>query len=440
VGAAEAAVRELLALAEPHLSDVRMASRAAEARAMLGELAAHAGDAEAAAELLGQAAAAFVAAGLPWFAVEYESRLAGIARHLGDAEEAERAARAALEHGGPRLEPMGHAQLHLQLAEVLGATGQFGPASEHALEAAHWADEAGEGPTLGAWARHQLGGFLLRQGRWAEGAEILESALPDLTTDMHGDGAIVQTRWWLGDCLTELGEHRAAAEHWLRAADVARHWPEQRDHAMLAHLAAEALGHAELPAQAEQAYVRAGDLWRDLGNVHGRIRSLRARAWVALRTDSGLDGARESMAAAVRECEEGLRAVSSSVGAEVVEASDAVAGSDAAERRHRLVAELGHTHRQFGDLVARSVPDDAEEALAHYTRAISVFASLGEDALDARTGAELAAGWLEADLLRPAAATARARAVLSAYTGRDGEAAQARRAEAENMLGMTEKA
>ncbi|MGW4975367.1 tetratricopeptide repeat protein [Streptomyces mirabilis] len=446
VGAAEAAVRELLALAEPHRSDVRMASRAAEARAMLGELAAHAGDAEAAAELLAQAAAAFVAAGLPWFAVEYESRLAGIARHLGDAEGAERAARAALEHGGPRLEPMGHAQLRLQLAEVLGATGQFGPASEHALEAAHWADEAGEGPTLGAWARHQLGGFLLREGRWAEAAEILESALPDLTTDMHGDGAIVQTRWWLGDCLTELGEHRAAAEHWLRAADVARHWPEQRDHAMLAHLAAEALGHAELPAQAEQAYARAGDLWRDLGNVHGLIRSLRARAWVALRTDSGLNGARESMALAVREGEEGLRAVSSPVGAEAVEASDAmedsdaVEGSDVAEARHRLVAELGHTHRQFGDLIARSVPDDMEEALAHYTRAISVFASLGDDALDARTGAELAAGWLEADLLRPAAAAARARAVLSAYAGVDGEAAQARRAEAENMLGATEKA
>ncbi|WP_329532233.1 tetratricopeptide repeat protein [Streptomyces sp. NBC_01450] len=433
VRAAEAAVRELLTLAEPHVSDVRMASRAAEARAMLGELAAHAGDAEAAAELLGQAAEAFVAAGLPWFAVEYESRLAGIAGHLGDAEGAERAARAALEHAGPRLEPMGHAQLHLQLAEVLGSTGQSGPAAEHALEAAHWADEAGEGPTLGAWARHQLGGFLLRQGRWAEAAEILESALPDLTADMHGDGAIVQTRWWLGDCLTELGEHRAAAEHWLRAADIAEHWPEQRDHAMLAHLAAEALGHADMPAQAEQAYARAGDLWRSLGNVHGLIRSLRARAWVALRTDSGLDVARELMSAAVRECEEGLRAVSSSVGAEAVE------GSDAAEARHRLVAELGHTHRQFGDLVARSVPDDAEEALAHFTQAVSVFASLGDDALDARTGAELAAGWLEADLLRPLAAAARARAVLSAYAGVDGETAEARRAEAENMLGVMEK-
>ena len=88
------------------------------------------------------------------------------------------------------------------------ARDQVEEAAEHALEAAHWADEAGEGPTLGAWARHQLGGFLLRQGRWAEAAEVLESALPDLTAETHGDGAVVQTQWWLGDCLSELGEHR----------------------------------------------------------------------------------------------------------------------------------------------------------------------------------------------------------------------------------------
>lgn len=289
--AAEEAARELLALAEPHAGDdVALASRAAEAYAMLGELAARADDAEGAVELLTRAVEGFVAAGLPWFAVEYDSRLAGIAMHLGDTEAAERATRAALDHGGSHLEPAGHAQLHLRLAETLAATGRFGPASEHALEAAHWADEAGEAATFGAWARHQLGGFLLRRGRWAEAAEILESALPDLTGEMHGDGAIVQTRWWLGDCLTELGEHREAAEHWLRAADIARHWPEQRDHAMLAHLAAEALGHAGMTAQADQAYARAGDLWRELGNVHGLVRALRARAWGAARLDGGSTG------------------------------------------------------------------------------------------------------------------------------------------------------
>ncbi|MFF6998163.1 tetratricopeptide repeat protein [Streptomyces sp. NPDC008313] len=458
--AAEAAARELLEFAEPHIADVRLASRAAEARAMLGELAALARDAESAAALLSQAAEAFVAAGLPWFAVEYEARLAPTAQHLGDAELAERAARSALEHGGPHLGASGQAQLHLRLADVLAATGRPGPAADHALEAAHWADEAGEGPTLGAWSRHQLGGFLLRQGRWAEAAEVLESALRDLSAETHGDGTIVQTRWWLGDCLTELGEHREAAEHLLRAADVARHWPEQRDHAMLAHLAAEALGRAGMPAEADKAYTRAGDLWRELGNVHGLVRALRARAWALVRTDAGPDGARELMASAVRTCEEALAEASPNAAAEAdaepETGAEAETKAEVEAVRHRLVAELGHTHRQFGDLVARCAPEDPddeeeaaeaadafEEALAHALRAVSAFASLGAGALDFRTGAELAAGRLAADLGRPAEATARARAVLAAYADRDGpaaradrdeETAQARIAEAERML------
>ncbi|MGC4983183.1 tetratricopeptide repeat protein [Streptomyces sp. DT193] len=474
MAAADEAARELLALAEAHAGDdVGLASRAAEAYAMLGELAARADDAEAAAGLLRRAVDGFVAAGLPWFAVEYESRLAGIATHLGDMEAAERATRDALDHGGSHLEPMGHAQLHLRLAETLAATGRFGPASEHALEAAHWADEAGEAATFGAWARHHLGGFLLRLGRWAEAAEILESALPDLTAEMHGEGAIVQTRWWLGDCLTELGEHRDAAEHWLRAADTARHWPEQRDHAMLANLAAEALTHAGMTAQADQAYARAGDLWRELGNVDGLVRALRARAWGAARRDGGLDEARELMAEAIQECvsaAEGRPAGPDSPGAgqpggadgsseagtaradRGAGAGDGDESEDAeaeAEAGRRLVAELGHTHRQFGDLVARSVPDDAEEAvvreafeeaLGHMGRAITVFASLGDSLLGARTGAELAAGRLEADLGRHEAAAARARTVLAVCDRLDAETAGARRAEAEKMRELTGKA
>jgi tetratricopeptide (TPR) repeat protein len=461
--AAEEAARELLALAEPHAGDdVVQASRAAEAYAMLGELAARADDGEAAAELLSRAVDGFVAAELPWFAVEYDSRLAGIAIHLGDMEEAERSARAALDHGGSRLQPTAHAQLQLQLAEILATTGRFGPASEHALEAAHWADEAGEAATLGAWARHQLGGFLLRRGRWAEAAEILEAALPDLTAEMHGEGAIVQTRWWLGDCLTELGEHREAAEHWLRAADTARHWPEQRDHAMLAHLAGQALGRAGLTAQADQAYARAGDLWRELGDVHGLVRALRARAWAAARLDGGLDGARELMGAAVLECESAVEAwavAPDPPGGSPEDGAGAGTGdgrvheheaeAEAEDARRRIVAELGHTHRQFGDLVAGSVPDEAEqaaardafeEALGHITRAIPVFDSLGDALLDARTGAELAAGRLEAELGRREAAAARARGVLAACARLDGEVAEARRTEAARMRELLESA
>ncbi|MDN3025116.1 tetratricopeptide repeat protein [Streptomyces sp. S.PB5] len=428
---AEAAVREVQALVGGRGGDdVQLASRAAEARAMLAELALHAGELEAAAELFGRAAAGFVAAGLPWFAVEYEARLAPLAHHLGDITETERALRAALEHGGPYLEATGRAQLHLQLAEVLGGRDRVAEAAEQALEAAHWADEAGEGPALGAWARHLLGGFLLRQGRWAEAAEVLESALPDLSVETHGDGAVVQARWWLGDCLSELGEHRAAAERRLQAAEIARLWPEQQDHATLAHLAAESLGQAELPAEADQAYARAGDLWRSLGDVHGLVRALRARAWLALRAEDGQGDARELMAAAVRECEEAL-----------------AADPGDEEARRLLVAELGHTHRQFGDLLTRGAAEDddedsgraaTEDALSQVTEAIVVFASLGPDALHHRTGAELAAGWLEADLGRPEGAGARARAVLKAYEAYEGhdeeETVRARRAEAEQLL------
>jgi tetratricopeptide (TPR) repeat protein len=442
LGEAEAAVREVVALVGGRTGeDVRLAARGAEAQAMLAELAGLGGDLKTAAGLFARGAAAFVAAGLPWFAVEYEARLASLAHHLGDVAEAERALRAALEHGGAHLEAPGRAQLHLQLAELVGGRGDAVEAAQHALEAAHWADEAGEGATLGAWARQQLGGFLLRQGRWAEAAEVLESALPDLTAETHGDGAIVQTQWWLGDCLSELGEHRAAAERRLQAAGIARHWPEQHDHATLAHLAGESLGQAGLTDEADRAYARAGDLWRELGNVHGLIRSLRARAWLALRTEDGPAAARLLMADAVRECE-----------AARDEAADE-------ESRQRFVAELGHTHRQFGDLLARSAEGGAEgslpavfdEALSRLLRAAEVFASLGHGALHSRTGAELTAGWLEIELGRLTDARARARAVLAAYDGYDetdsggtapegmnddddGEAVRARRAEAEHML------
>lgn len=428
--AAERAVLEVLALVDGRAGDdVRLAARAAEARAMLAELAGESGDVERTAELFRQAAAEYVGAGLPWFAVEYEVQVAALAHQLGELAEAERALRAALEHGAPYVEPTGRAQLHLQLAEVLGVRDEAVEAAEHALEAAHWADEAGESAALGAWARHQLGGFLLRQGRCAEAAEVLESALPDLSAETHGDGAVVQAQWWLGDCLSELGEHRAAAERRLQAAEIARHWPEQQDHATLAHLAAESLSNAGLLDEADQAYARAGELWRSLGNPHFLVRSLRARAWLALRGEAGAEGARELMTEAVRGCERALEG-----------AADPVA-------REQLTAELGNTHRQFGDLLARSTAEGDEDrdeviqgafeaALTQMDRAAAVFGALGAEGLHGRTGAELAAGWLEADLGRPAEAAARARGVLAAYEGADDadETVQARRAEATQML------
>lgn len=430
LSAAEEAAREVLALVEGRTDeDVRLAARDAEARAMLAQVAARAGDLEAAEELFGRAVDGYVGAGLPWFAVEYGARLASLAHHRGDAAAAERALRGALEHGGDHVEAPGRARLHLQLAEVLGGLGRAEEAADHALRAAHWADEAGESATLGAWARQMLGGLLLRLGKWAEAAEVLESALLDLSAEGHGDGAVVQAKWWLGDCLSELGEHREAAERRLEAAEIARHWPEQQDHATLAHLAAESLSHAGLLAEADAAYARAGDLWRSLDAPHGLVRSLRARAWLALRSGAGVDGARELMAAALTECR-------------AAPATAADAGA-----RARLTGELGGTHRQFGDLLARAAGRDAqdtallEEALAQLDEAVAVFTRLGPEALHERADAELAAAWLETDLSRPTAAATRAHRVLAAYADApeaDGEP-NPHREEAERLLRLTEK-
>ncbi|MEV5611730.1 tetratricopeptide repeat protein [Streptomyces sp. NPDC052225] len=353
IAAAEECARRLLALTEPFSAVPHLASQAASARSMLGDIALHHGDADKARALYEEAAAAHVAAGRPWVAVDCEARLAGLARDRDDAADAERALRAALAHGAGYLEPAGSAQLNLQLAEVLAATGQFGPASAHALEAAHWADEAGDSPGLGAWARFQLGGHLLREERTAEAAEVLESALLDLTAEDHGEGALVQAQWWLGDCARALGEHLQAAEAWLKAAEIAQHWPEQRDHAMLANLAADALERAGRTEDADRAYARAGELWRSLGHIHAVVRCLRARAWL---DSASADDERAFMTAAIGACEEAL----------ATEDAD----------HEALRSELGHTHRQFAELLARHAP--AAETAAQLDLAAAAFDEAGD--------------------------------------------------------------
>ncbi|MFI1400994.1 tetratricopeptide repeat protein [Streptomyces sp. NPDC020681] len=352
VAALEESVRELLDFAEPHRAAKDGADRTdgadgadggvggvgiavGEALGFLGDIVGYRGSAEQAAEMYARAADAYISAGRPWYAVEAESQLAGVSRHLGDLETAERASRAALEHAREFAAPGGLSRLHLQLVESLADSGKTAEAAEHALEAAHWADEAGESAGTGAYARHRLGGFLLELGRTEESAAVLEAVLPDLKADEHGEGMIVQTLWWLGDCMTVLYEPRTAAEHWLKAADIARGWPEQQDHAMLANLAGQALYRADLNSEAELAYRRSGELWRDLGDVHALVRTLRVRAWIAVRDgQAGPEAARELMASAAAECEKALASVADP------------------EAQERLREELTDTQRQTAELIA----------------------------------------------------------------------------------------
>ncbi|MEU8781991.1 tetratricopeptide repeat protein [Streptomyces sp. NPDC048637] len=442
--AAEALTDELraaLGLAEQYRTeDQRMLSRIADTSCLLGGLLAGRGDAPQAAELFGRAVELYHEAAVPWFAAEAEARLAELSLSLGRPQQAEQAARAALDHGAELLEPVGRAHLHLIVAEALAATGQDdNEVADHALEATHWADEVAGSEGLGAWAQLVLGGALLRLRRFDEAASVLESALPDLA-EHHHERQVVQARWWLGECLDALGAPRQAGEHFLLAADIAKGWDGQRDHAVLAHLAGDALNGAGLNEQAAAAYARAEELWRALGRPHNAARAVRAQAWLALRdAGRGLPVARDLMATA----EQLL--------------TEAVAEPADDDSHAMLRAELAGTYRQTGELLVRgcdSEPGDEdddgtarrayEDALDCAEKAIAVFASLGETARHDRTGAQLMAAWLEAHLGRGSAAGTRARAVLDDYGDDDGsgtddssgtdETAKRRRAEVRALL------
>jgi tetratricopeptide (TPR) repeat protein len=423
----EAELRRIVDFAEEHRDEERMLGRLADATTLLARYAVARGDAATAAELFARAARANHEAGTPWHAAEPEALLADVSLEHDDHTTAEESARAALEHGADVLRPVHRAHLHTVLASALAARGADAEAADIALEGAHWADEADASEELGSLARLVLGGALLRQGRAAESAAVLETALPDLER-VHHDGRVVQARWWLGEGLRDLDEPRAAAEQFLLAAEIAKGWDEQQDHAVLANLAADCLERAGMIDEAVRAYTRAGELWRALERPVPLVRSLRARAWLALHDgQGGLPEGRPVMAEAAAVAEEALAAATA--------AGDELA---AAQRR----AELAGTYRQTGELIVRSCPDEPgdededgsaraayEEGLACAERAIATF-----DPGPARSAAQLMAAWLEADLGRRSEAAARARAVIALYEGQDDEIAGQRLAEARSVI------
>ncbi len=211
---------------------------------------------------------------------------------------------AAIDRAGSTASPAWRAAAHLQLSEVLAAGDDLPGAVHHAFEAVAWADLGNR--SSAAVARVRLGGHLMAGGRFAEAAPVLEQALPDLdpAPEAHGEGTLVQVRWWLGDCATARHEPAEAAKHWLAAAQIAQHWPEQTDHAVLANLAAEALDKAGEKVSAELAYEQAADLWAEVGDPLRQIRATRAWAWVVRNRDAA--EASRIMTGATRACEAAL--------------------------------------------------------------------------------------------------------------------------------------
>ncbi|WP_328926547.1 tetratricopeptide repeat protein [Streptomyces sp. NBC_00190] len=275
-----------------------LADLVAEAEEMLGRVALSQGDPERAVALLAAAAARAVGAGRPWQAVDPLVLRAGVLMSLNRPEEAEEAARSALEHAPEVTDSEVQGVVRLTLADILlRREGAADEAAGHALAGTHWFDQAGLTADGGAQARLVLARAYAQDGRAAEAAEVLQSALPDLLE--HGEEQAVSGREFLADLLRQLNELRPAAEQYLLAAETAKGWEDTRPQARLAQSAADTLSDAGLTVEAAAAYERTVELHRLTGEAPvAEVRALRSLAWLGLReevTDGAVARARVLM-------------------------------------------------------------------------------------------------------------------------------------------------
>ncbi|MFJ1595880.1 tetratricopeptide repeat protein [Streptomyces sp. NPDC088261] len=417
----------------------------AGAEMMLAGLALGEGEEARAERLFDSAAGRSVAAGRPWDAVEPLARRAALLFARGRAEDAEATARAAVGHAGELTDPEEQGAVRLTLADILLRRGERAEETAgYALDAAHWFDQAGLGAAGGATARLVLARAYGAAGRTAEAAEVLQSALPDLLE--HGDHVAVQARETLGNLLRELRDPRGASEQYLLAAETAKGWDDPGAQAHFAQLAAEGLAAAGLRTEAEAAYGRALELWRRTGgNPVAEVRVLRSLAWLMVQDNS------VSVTTTVPRARKLME-----------EAADVLDGAGEPGLRY----ERAQTWQQLADLVMEQLYDydydgadeedgteeglaDSEEpeaptaadtavqreAIALWERAASLYAGLGEDALDSRVQCLTRAAWSERALDQQDAALARLTALRDELAAQEGETAGALVAEVETTIG-----
>jgi tetratricopeptide (TPR) repeat protein len=235
------------------------------------------GDPRQALDVLPRAADKFLAAGAVNRAADSLQLLAEVTMRGGDPRAAEAHLERARAVGGDRLDADTRGRIAALLAEIyvmLG--GRDGDAVGSALTAAHLLDDSD--PVVAARARMVAVFAFRRGGRPAEAAALLESMLPDV--DRRGDeNEIAHVRHMYGECLTDLGEYRAAAEELIAAARIVADRPDQREHAALVHAAANALDGAGMSDEAGRTFDRAAALWRTVGDRDAEIRAVRGHAW-----------------------------------------------------------------------------------------------------------------------------------------------------------------
>ncbi|MGH6657789.1 MAG: hypothetical protein ACRDVE_21585 [Actinocrinis sp.] len=300
---------------------------------MLAQLAFMRDDPDEARDHLEASHERYLAGGQPWDAAEPESVLAQMALRAHDPAAAELYARASIRNAGDTVRPEAAAQLGSLLVEAIAQQRDRQlDLVDAALRAAERWDGLSEPDTL--HNRFVAARAYLELKRYAEAAALFDELMPRVHVP-YDNGGIAMTREQYGDCLSELGEHRKAAEQYLQAAAIVQDDPQnQGPHARLAWSAAQALQNAGQGEDALPAFQRAAELWGTLGNVIARARCLRSAAWLI--GWLGSNGGTEQSPAAWTAAVDAMLAVAEELRAIPQERRDEAVEAESANTEHQL--------------------------------------------------------------------------------------------------------
>jgi tetratricopeptide (TPR) repeat protein len=217
----------------------------------------------------------------------------GVLNWTGRFEEAIRVAETGLALVEPGVDAFPIAVLHLTVTECATNLEQSQKAEAHAIQAAHYYDQAGERGCAGV-ARHLLGVALARQDRHQEAVVIFEAALADLPEmHEHEHWRLVDCHGGLAESYDRLREVRPALREALEALKLIDGGLAHRDRtyfARIAQLAGILLERVREPEDAIRSYRRSEQAWRELGSLPTAANPARAALWVDLRHGTGMSG------------------------------------------------------------------------------------------------------------------------------------------------------
>ncbi|WP_127356323.1 tetratricopeptide repeat protein [Actinacidiphila soli] len=360
--------------------------QAATAHTYIADLAARIGDLEEAEAELRAALDIIEADDTPWRAQRAEALLGQVLMQQHRSEEAVEYLRQAMARAaryGDAHFPV--ARTHALLGHASSHTDDLAGAVRHLSEAAACFDrEANDNGA--AEIRLELADVLGRSGQQADAVAVLESLVMDDAASSVDERLVAQARLNLARGLRELDEHRASAEQFLLLADASADWDEQFTHTLAAAEAAVALARTDRWDAARTAYDRAVASHTKAPNPGPVGEMMRQFAALVIAND-GLDGLDTALG-------------------HLSEADEVLAAVPEDEEGFAHWYEAGSTHYQRARALAAA--ERFPDALAEMERAIAAHDQGGPQGESPRAEAVRVAALIEANGLdSPQAATAR---------------------------------